>query len=164
MGVPDTSTFSLQDVSDGAFGGYQTTLVDCFDQAQNDYFDSDYVPSGFDSNASDKRGFKLYYFRNYGSHNNVSISVDPTSKHFESFGGSFGLQITTNPSGAKWTATTSESWINLSSYSGYGSMTITVYIAKYNSSFPRLGNVTISLDNFTVSDAVCNIDQAGTGL
>lgn len=54
-GVPDTNTFSLQDVVD-VLPGSQNSLQDCFDDAIDDFFDPTYKGS---KNS-------LYNFRNYG--------------------------------------------------------------------------------------------------
>ena len=58
MGVPDTTTFTLQNVVDEIDN--DDNLVGCFNDATASYFDSNYGP-GDESN--------LLQFRNYGSQN-----------------------------------------------------------------------------------------------
>ena len=62
MGVPNTTTFELQDVVDEV-NPTTDDLVDCFNDATASYFDSNYGP-GDESN--------LLQFRNYGSQNALS--------------------------------------------------------------------------------------------
>ena len=61
MGVPDTTTFTLQNVVDEIDN--DDNLVGCFNDAIASYFDSNYGP-GDESN--------LLQFRNYGSGNALS--------------------------------------------------------------------------------------------
>ena len=61
MGVPDTTTFTLQNVVDEIDN--DDNLVGCFNDAIASYFDSNYGP-GDESN--------LLQFRNYGSQNALS--------------------------------------------------------------------------------------------
>jgi hypothetical protein len=62
--VPDTETFSLQDAVDEV-NPSSDDLVTCFNESVINGYDPDYIPSGFDPDASDKSGYELYYFRNY---------------------------------------------------------------------------------------------------
>ena len=63
MGVPDTTTFTLQDVADEIDPATIEDLAKCFSNATASYFDSNYGP-GDESN--------LLQFRNYGSGNALS--------------------------------------------------------------------------------------------
>jgi uncharacterized protein (TIGR02145 family) len=64
MAVPDTNTFSMQDVVD-EINPSSNDLITCFDESREFGFDETYIPAGFDPHASDKSGFELLYFRNY---------------------------------------------------------------------------------------------------
>ncbi len=57
MAVPDTTTFTLQNVADEFGLGSNDGLIDCFDEATSSDFDPSYGP-GDSSN--------LLQFRNYG--------------------------------------------------------------------------------------------------
>lgn len=66
MAIPNTYTFDLQDVVDEV-NPTTDDLEDCFDNATQSYFDENFVPTGFDTDAVDKSDYELRYFRNYGN-------------------------------------------------------------------------------------------------
>ena len=64
MAVPNTDTFSLQDVQ-AELGGVNDDLVECFANANTNLFDSDYEGS---KNS-------LLNFRNYGGYTKFYVSI-----------------------------------------------------------------------------------------
>ena len=70
MAVPDTTTFTLQNVADEFGLGSNDGLIDCFDEATSSDFDPSYGP-GDESN--------LLQFRNYGGLPSFLGSVTGTS-------------------------------------------------------------------------------------
>ena len=66
-GVHDTNTFSLQDVV-YVIPGAQTSLQDCFDDSDDEFFDPTYKGSKT----------SLYNFRNYGGSTQIYRAVDTT--------------------------------------------------------------------------------------
>jgi hypothetical protein len=160
MGVPDTNTFTLQDVVDEV-NPSSPSLRTCFDQSDPNYFDNNYIPSGFDPHSYDKTGYRLSYFRNYGSHNAASISISPNNYSAAQHGETFGLDIDVSPAGASWTVTTDVSWISISPSSGSGDYNgVNIEVSGNWTGFQRFGSVTVSLDNYSYS-ASCFIDQPG---
>lgn len=160
MAVPDTSTFTLQDVVN-EISPSSNTLRTCFDESVLDYFNNSYVPYGFDPHNTNKTGYRLSNFRDYGSHNGGNaISVSPTFKSYDHNGGSFTLSIDTGLDGMPWSATCPDGWVSFSKTSGAGDDSITVTVGTNNSSSSRQTTITVSIDGYSYS-ATCDIDQAG---
>ena len=84
-----------------------------------------------------------------------TYSISPTSKSFDSSGGSGSVTVTTQ-SGCSWTATSNASWITITSgSSGTGSGTVNYSVTANTST--RTGTITITGGNtFTIT-------QSGTG-
>lgn len=162
MAVPDTNTFTLQDVRDEVYGTIFTgqNLYDMFDDANPDYFNSSYTPSGFDPSAIDKSGFEMYYFRDYGEHNSYSLTLSPISMAFGAGGGEQNLTIDVEPAGTNWELFSKPDWVILSQTSGSGDTIILITAQPNPNTTPRSGTVTIKLSNYEVY-ADCQVDQDG---
>lgn len=86
------------------------------------------------------------------------ITINPTSKQFNSFGGSFSLQV--NATGS-WNATYLGSVYNIQPTSGNGSGNILVSVSPNSEPHPMLGNVTVNASGG--SSASCQVTVLGTG-
>jgi len=75
MGVPNTSTFSLQDVANEFGLGGGDGLQECFDDSDDSEFDSSYNPN------SDGTDNNLLNFRNYGAVNLIQFSIDNSASY-----------------------------------------------------------------------------------
>jgi len=143
--VPNTNTFSLWDVVDAMSLMSNSSLQDCFDEAN---------PDGFDSLYEGDHD-RLSNFRNY-DHDVPFISIDPTELlNVPAAGGTYYIDLSTN---ASWSSTPSDSWISRSPSSGSSSTTVTVTIAA-NSGTGRLGWITFSISG---KNATLSIQQLGT--
>jgi ABC-type transporter Mla subunit MlaD len=80
-----------------------------------------------------------------------TYSINPTSKTFDQHGGNVDVHVTTTQ-GCSWTATTSATWITITSgASGSGNGTTRVTVDSVSSSqLPRTDTVTIAGITFTV--------------
>lgn len=151
MGVPNTTTFSLQDVVDEV-NPTTDDLQDCFNDANSDYFDSTYSGS---KNS-------LYNFRNYGSHNAVSysLSISPNTVFINAYGGSASVTVTSLPTAGTWSIrSVSETWITASKINN---TTLNISVSQQNPfEFHRIGNVILEhTSDSTVTKAV-GVSQAG---
>ena len=84
-----------------------------------------------------------------------TYSIDPTSEHFSSFGGTGSVSVTA-PSECSWTATSNDGWITITSGSS-GSGNGTVYYSVSSSTGSRTGTMTIAGLTFTVTQDGINI-------
>jgi len=85
-----------------------------------------------------------------------TYSIDPTSEHFCSFGGTGSVSVTTE-SGCDWTATSNDSWISITSgSSGNGNGTVS-YSVSANTGSSRTGTMTIAGKSFTVTQEGINV-------
>jgi len=99
----------------------------------------------------------------YPSGNNCSYSISPTSQSFSDSGGTGSVNITTQGD-CVWTASSSASWITITSgSSGTGSGTVNYSVASNTSTSPRSGIMTIAGRTFVVSqDGVETVLSNGT--
>ncbi len=80
-----------------------------------------------------------------------TYSIDPTSEHFSSSGGSGTVSVTTE-SGCDWTATSNVDWITITSFSGSGGNgSISYLVSPTSSSSYRTGTMTIAGETFIVT-------------
>ena len=147
MGVPNTTTFNLQNVVD-----YITPSSDdlqtCFDEADSNLFDPTYEGS---KNS-------LLNFRNY-SLDNVEINIDESVLVFNADGtpsavGVDRFRVTTTPSGLDYTITDDKSWIYTSELLDVVTVTVDV-----NGGAARSGNVKVQLDDYPTKYKYCLISQ-----
>ncbi len=129
MAVPNTDSFSLQDVSN-EIPSHPTGLFECFSAA---------VDSGFDPNYSGSKNC-LANFRNY-RHATISASVN--SLTFPRFGGFQTFTITCSES---WSIATPQSWITLDRNTG-SSGTTTVQVSVSSTSNYRAYQLSITSTN-----------------
>jgi hypothetical protein len=131
MAVPNTTTFSLQDVVD-ELGGLPRPddLIACFAAATSGGFDPSY--EGSKNN--------LLNFRNYTSIV-ASVVITPATKNSFGNGDSFLVTVTAN---VAWTVSDNVSWITSSPISGTGNGSFTVTVGSYLSGADRTGTVTVS--------------------
>jgi hypothetical protein len=149
MSVPNTNTFTLQDVT-GEIGIIGVdSLQECFDNANSAGFDPAY--------AGSKN--QLLNFRNYNhSASGNSVQVSPTGKLLDDQAQSFNLVITTSPAGLSWTSSNlGNSWITITPSSGSGSQTVSVAVTANNTGVTRNGTAQI---NIIGGFAACAIAQS----
>jgi hypothetical protein len=97
-----------------------------------------------------------------------TYSISPASQSFPSTGGSGSVAVTPNNGFCSWTATTTDSWISITSgASGVGNGNVTFTVGN-NSGANRTGTITIATETFTVtqtgSGGVCQVSTfAGNG-
>lgn len=85
------------------------------------------------------------------------FSISPTSKSFGSSDGT-GRVTVTAPSGCYWSASSSASWITITSGStGNGNGTVNYSVARNTSGIQRTGTMTIAGKTFTVTQALFHI-------
>ena len=149
MAVPDTNSFTLQDVVDEV-NPTTDDLVDCFNDADPAKFDATYEGSKD----------RLSNFRNYGAAPN-SLSISPNSQGVGDSAGSFNLTITTN---AAWSYSDDAIWLAPSSSSGVGNAVITISYSANGNVLSRTGTITITTtDGSPTLDDDCVVEQAGSG-
>lgn len=149
MAVPDTTTFSLQDVVNAIGLQGLDSLQVCFDNANSSYFDPKYYVDGNDQ----------LEFRNYGSHNLVeSVSVSPSSYNAGNSGVSFTLNITVSPVGASWYILHPD-WITVNPLNGYGDGSTSVTVSYNDSGAVRTGTIRVYLDSNQLVHDNCVVDQ-----
>ncbi len=78
-----------------------------------------------------------------------TYSISPPSANFPASGGSGSFGVTTG-SGCSWTASTSESWITITSGSGTGSGTVYYTVASNPNTTQRTGTITVQGHTHTV--------------
>lgn len=89
---------------------------------------------------------------NPGGTTTCSYSLAPTSSQPSSAAGSFSITVTA-PAGCSWTASTSDTWISITSgNSGTGNGTVN-YSVLANTGGARTGMITIAGQSFTVSQS-----------
>ncbi|HEX8288818.1 MAG TPA: BACON domain-containing carbohydrate-binding protein [Pyrinomonadaceae bacterium] len=89
--------------------------------------------------------------------NGCTFSIAPSSKNFNSAGGTGSFAITASDSGCAWTATTSESWITVNNATGTGSGTIN-YTVQANTGIARSGTITVGGKTYSVTQELgCTI-------
>ncbi len=87
---------------------------------------------------------------------NCVFTISPTNQIFSASGGTGSINVSTQ-SDCRWTATTSEDWIAITSgRSGIGSGTVSYVVSTNNSSVPRAGIIIVAGQIFIVA-------QTGTG-
>jgi len=90
-----------------------------------------------------------------GGGTNCTFSITSNSANFSAAGGSCNVGVTAS-NGCAWTASTTNSWITITSgSSGTGNSTVAYTVATNTSATSRSGTMTIGTQTFT-------IDQAGT--
>lgn len=148
--VPDTETFSLQDVVT-AVNPTTDDLVQCFADAVTSYFDNTYYDTGND----------MYEFRNYGSDNSpYDITSNPSVMGFNLDGSYQGIgnpytYWTIVPSTVDPIVTTDRDWISVSV--NYAEDWILVSVSP--SSISRSGSVILTHPSDTSLDFKVLISQ-----
>jgi len=139
MAVPNTTTFTLQNVVD-EIAGPQTSLIACFADAASSGYDPLY--EGTKTN--------LLNFRNYVD---VNLVISPTTFNATNSFQSFTLTITSDVS---WTVTDNVAWISTSPSSGSNNGSVSVTILSNGGAF-RAGIITVTGGGRT---ATCAVSQA----
>lgn len=138
MAIPNTNTFSLNDVRVELGLGATTDLVACFSAAEEGLFDPTYQGSKNELND----------FRNYGA---IGIRVSPTGILKNASAQSFNVTITTIPAGGSWTSSEACSWLSVSPTSGT-TTTPTITLSANGTGLTRVCQVT-----FTYSSRSCTL-------
>jgi hypothetical protein len=133
--VPNTTTFSLQDVVN-VVGG--SSLSAAFTNAVDACFDPTY--KGSKNN--------LLNFRNYDTTRGATLTIDNTFTYFQNIGntpcaGSSNVINITASSGNVWSASSNQAWCTLSPTGGTGSGSTTISCAK-NTGADRSATVSIT--------------------
>tara|TARA_R110000822_G_scaffold73853_19_gene177668 strand:- start:532 stop:972 length:441 start_codon:yes stop_codon:yes gene_type:complete len=144
MAVPNTTTFTLQNVVD-EIAGTQTSLIACFADAD---------PAGFDPLYEGSKN-SLLNFRNY-TDTPANVSIAPTNLNFSSAASSQNITVTV-VGGEAWTAADDQTWMNLTgTTSSSASGTTTVNVNTNTSGFTRFGTVTFT---WSGTNRTCTITQ-----
>ncbi|KJU86983.1 protein containing DUF1566 [Candidatus Magnetobacterium bavaricum] len=94
--------------------------------------------------------------------NCTSYTITPTSKSFTSSGGSDNVSVTSS-TGCEWTATSNDSWIEITAgSSGNGNGTVTYTVAPNTNTVQRNGTITIAGKTFMVTQGA--IDCSGNAI
>ena len=81
-----------------------------------------------------------------------TYSISPTSKSFDSTGGTGSVSVTASSDGCKWTAASNSSWIAITSGSSRtGNGTVNYSVAANSGADQRVGTMTIAGKTFTVT-------------
>lgn len=161
--VPDTDTFSLNDVADEIENngrGIVLSLQDAFDQAEASGFADD--PHDPGATYYDTYGNSLLAFRNYSHEQQTStITVSPTTANYLDFGGGKNFTITTATNDT-WSISRPkfDMWLTLDKIHGTGSTTFRATCAL-NFGEPRETILTITSSLGTVH---VYIFQGGGGM
>jgi hypothetical protein len=158
--IPNNTDFTMEDVFQLFFvDPADGDLISCFDQSEPDFFDSNYTPSGFDPHASDKSGYSLMNFRNYGEHQIIDTSPDGYEANWDE--GSFDVSIGISPPEVGWQVVDiSDSWISVSKSSGSGPESITVYVDNFLDSGSRTGSIKIETTGYSpICTAIISVSQ-----
>jgi hypothetical protein len=146
--VPDTNTFTLDNVRFAVGAGY-VTLADCFAYADPTYFDPNYSGS---KNS-------LLNFRNYHPPVGASLSIDNQLVEFNTtpvnaicYGYSRTINVTCSGS---WNVTRSDIWFNCSPVGGTGNGSVLVTCQKGVSG--RSGTLTFASSG--APSQVCTVAQ-----
>ncbi|MEM9076305.1 MAG: BACON domain-containing protein [Bacteroidota bacterium] len=147
MAVPNTTTFTLQDVlTELGLTSPFRTLSDAFVVAIDSRFDPAYKGS---KNS-------LLNFRNYNSGPSSNLTVFPT---FLLSSGSSGFEVIDVTSNVSWTVSDNASWLSVSPTSGSNNDTLTVFL-QANSGGVRNATITVTGGGIT---RTCSITQEGSG-
>lgn len=95
-----------------------------------------------------------------------TYSISPTSQAFGDGGGSGSVAVAASPSDCPWGAESDADWITLSSgNSGAGNGALTYSVAANDTAIPRLGNLVIAGQSFTVTqdEASCSYSLSSSG-
>ena len=133
MAVPDTTTFTLIEVTQ-AIAGAQDDLIECFAEAKS---------YGFNALYSGSKN-SLLNFRDYDE----GVSVNPTSIEAPKGGGIYIINIDTRTS---WTLNESTSWIIPSTTSGAGPSSPSLQILENNTTSIRVAQVIINVLNWSAT-------------
>jgi hypothetical protein len=144
--VPDTETFSLQDVVNEV-NPSTDDLVQCFADATTNLFDPAYYDTGDD----------LLEFRNYGAATTYTLIADPDSHSFSSSLGSVTIYITIDPDDVP-VVVSKPTWISTSYSASFDVLTVT---AEPNSGGPRIGSVELEHPQDSNTTEIIFVDQAG---
>ena len=134
MAVPNTTTFTLEDVCDeiGLIGSART-LSNCFASANS---------SGFNLLYGNINDNDLLAFRDYdhsGGDPSNTLTVTPSSlPEYSAFGNSQNVSVFSNTT---WSVISSPSWINVIGASNTGNDTVTLQATSNGSGEPRSGTV-----------------------
>jgi len=83
-----------------------------------------------------------------------AYSFSPTNHSFASSGGSNSITVTASSSGCVWTASTTDSWVTISSGStGTGDGAVAYSVSANTATSSRTGSITISSETFIVTQA-----------
>ena len=149
MSVPNTTTFSLQDVVNEIVPE-TNDLVNCFDNAFESSFDPLY--KGNKDN--------LLNFRNYRSPY-IVLSYD--SLTFDGLGDpciSGTINVTSNTT---WTATSSKTFITLDPTSGSGNDVIDITCSSNPNPAIRTAVITVKNVSLYAVEDTCNVSQSASG-
>ncbi|MBW8242513.1 BACON domain-containing protein [Muricauda oceani] len=149
MAVPNTNTFSLNDVRVELGLGTTASLSACFAAAVESQFDDTY------KGAKDR----LSNFRNYGAFV-PTLTVSPTSRRVSSSSGSFTVTVTSN---TQWTVSESLSWVSISGASGINNDTFTVNYTTNSITQSRSGTITVTIVGGGQSATISITQSAATG-
>lgn len=136
--VPDTNTFSLDDVRVVLGLPPGISLIQCFANADDAGFDPAYEGS---KNS-------LLNFRNYAKQATNTLSVDPTSGSTDQTSGSTQLFVYSN---TDWTATSTQAWLTITPdpTTGNGNANFTVSWTANTGSSPRSGSISLQTTSGT---------------
>lgn len=92
-----------------------------------------------------------------------TYSISPTSDSYTSTGGTGSIAVT-SLAGCPWSASTTASWITITSGSGIGSGTASYSVAQNNSTSSRTGTISVAGKTFTItqSGASCSFSISST--
>lgn len=152
MAVPNTTTFSLNDVRNELGLGSTASLSACFNAAVDAQFDSAY------------KGIKdrLSNFRNYGATPFVpALTINPSIRAIGPGPDNFSILVTSNTS---WSVSDNAAWVTFSPSTGSNNGSVSVsHLA--NTGNERYATVTIVTTYSGGSNVqrTCVIEQAGSG-
>ena len=134
MAVPNTNTFSLNDVRVELGLGTTASLIDCISNASA----SGYGPAYYTAPAT-----SLLEFRNYSEPivAGNTLKVTPTTIDTDASASSNNISVTSNTT---WAVTEGLSWVSISGAANTGNDTFTLSILINNTGSPRSGDVTVS--------------------
>lgn len=150
MAVPNTNTFTLQDVI-AAIAGTQDDLVECFAEATASAFDPTY------GSISDN---DMLAFRNYSEAANT-LTISPTFRSQSSAAFTFTITVTSNTT---WSVSDNAAFTTFSPSSGSGNGSISVSGTSNGTASTRFSTITVQTTSGSPSiSRSCVIEQAGTG-
>jgi hypothetical protein len=129
MSIPNTNTFSLNDVRVEVGLAANTNLIACFAAANNSFFDPAYV------GTKDR----LSNFRNYnGAANTLSVSPGTFTRTSAAF--NVNANITSNTT---WSVSDNAAWLSFSPSSGSGNGVLSISGTVNGTGITRIGTITI---------------------